>query len=123
VFVRIFRHSKHLYSHTLTGWAIWTLFCFTAVGLAFLFVVAIPVFAYLIGIVAALFASWYTYGVAGFFWIHDAAILKGGRQGLLRRPMMLILSMLTIISGAFICVAGTYVSVKVSPRFVPLCVP
>ncbi|KAF8201860.1 hypothetical protein BJ912DRAFT_946633 [Pholiota molesta] len=102
VFVRIFRHSKHLYSHTLTGWAIWTLLCFTAVGLAFLFVVAIPVFAYLIGIVAALFASWYTYGVAGFFWIHDTAILKGGRQGLLRRPMMLILGGVRVgVSGRF----------------------
>ncbi|KAF9476584.1 hypothetical protein BDN70DRAFT_158997 [Pholiota conissans] len=112
VFVRLFRHSKHIYSHTMVGWVTWTILCLTSVGLSFLFVVAIPVFAYLIGIAAALFASWYTYGIAGFFWIHDAGTLKGGARGLLKHPIMFVLSILTILAGAFVCVAGTYVSIR-----------
>lgn len=121
IFVRVFRHTRHIYTHTLLGWTVWAVLCFAAVGLAFLFVVAIPIFSYLIGISAALFASWYTYGIAGFFWIHDTKNVNGG---LSRRPVMFILSMLTILAGAFICVAGTFVSVKVSralkQRFIPL---
>ncbi|KAF8964666.1 transmembrane amino acid transporter [Flammula alnicola] len=112
VLVRLFRHSRHIYSHTVLGWTVWIILCFTAVGLAFLFVVAIPIFAYLIGISAALFASWYTYGIAGFFWLHDASTLGGGMRGMLRHPVMLVLSVLTVLAGAFMCVAGTYVSIK-----------
>jgi hypothetical protein len=36
-----------------------------------------------------------------------------------KRPIMTTLSVLTIIAGAFICVAGTYVSIKVGAVFFP----
>lgn len=90
------------------------LLCFVAVGIAFILAVAVPIFSYLIGIVAALFASWYTYGVAGFLWIHDTYHLTGGRAALKRKWGQTILAVLTIAAGAFICVAGTFVSIKVS---------
>jgi hypothetical protein len=112
VFVRFFRHTPHIYTHTLLGWAVWIALCFTAVGLAFILAIAVPIFSYLIGISAALFASWYTYGLAGFFWVHDTVHFEG-KAGLYKRPVMFTLSILTIISGAFICIAGTYVSIKV----------
>lgn len=112
VFVRIFRHSEHVYSHTLLGWTIWTLLCFAGVAIAAILAIAVPIFSYLIGIAAALFAAWYTYGLAGFFWLHDVYHLKGGVDGLKRRPIGTTVAVLTIIAGAFICVAGTYVSIK-----------
>jgi hypothetical protein len=74
---------------------------------------AVPIFSYLIGIAAALFASWYTYGLAGFFWLHDTYHLYGGMAAIRRRPVGTFLAVATIILGLFICVAGTYVSVKV----------
>jgi hypothetical protein len=58
------------------------------------------------------FASWYTYGLAGFFWLYDAYHLGGGMAGLRRHRAQTALAILTIIIGAFICVAGTYVSIK-----------
>ncbi|KAF8898522.1 transmembrane amino acid transporter protein-domain-containing protein [Infundibulicybe gibba] len=112
VFIRFFRHSRHMYTHTVLGWSIWIGLCIAAVAIAFVLAVAVPIFSYLIGITASLFAAWYTYGLAGFFWIHDTYHLRGGSRGLLRHPTMLVLSILTIIAGAFICVAGTYVSAK-----------
>lgn len=114
VFVRFFRRSRHIYTHTFLGWLIWTILCFTAVAIAFVLAIAVPIFSYLIGIAAALFASWYTYGLAGFFWLHDTYYLKGGTSALRKRPIGVILAVLTILAGAFICVAGTYVSIKVS---------
>ncbi|KAG1812299.1 transmembrane amino acid transporter protein-domain-containing protein [Suillus variegatus] len=112
VFVRMFRHSEHLHSHTLLGWTVWTLLCFAGSAMAAILAIAVPIFSYLIGITAALFAAWYTYGLAGFFWLHDAYHLEGGMDGLKRRPIGTTLAVLTVISGTFICVAGTYVSIK-----------
>lgn len=81
VFVRIFRHSKHLHSHTILGWGVWTLLILIMNGAAFVLAVGVPIFNYLIGIAASaseaeslvadcsigiaasLFAAWFTYGM------------------------------------------------------------
>ncbi|KAK2595456.1 hypothetical protein QQS21_006796 [Conoideocrella luteorostrata] len=63
VFVRIFRHSRHLHSHTVLGWGVWVSLVLLANGLAFLLAVGVPIFNYLIGIAASLFAAWFTYGM------------------------------------------------------------
>ncbi|KAF8521255.1 amino acid transporter [Hysterangium stoloniferum] len=112
VFVRIFRRSKHVHSHTILGWVIWVALCAAGGIVAFLFVIAVPIFSFLIGLTAALFASWYTYGLAGFFYLHDAYYLEGGKEALKKNKLMVILSILTILAGGFICVAGTYVFIK-----------
>lgn len=109
-----------MYTHTLLGWFVWVVLCFAAVAVAFVFAISVPIFSDLIGIAASLFASWYTYGLAGFFWIHDVYHSKGGIEGLRHRPIQSILAMLTILVGAFICVAGTYVSIQVSSFKLPL---
>jgi hypothetical protein len=54
----------------------------------------------------------YTYGIAGFFWLHDSYYITGEGTGAWRsKPVMFVLSALTIFAGAFICVAGTYVTI------------
>ncbi|KAG1829091.1 hypothetical protein EV424DRAFT_1536019 [Suillus variegatus] len=53
-------------------------------AMAVILAITVPIFSYLIGIMAALFAAWYTYGLAGFFWLHDAYHLEGGMDGLKR---------------------------------------
>ncbi|KAH7883776.1 transmembrane amino acid transporter protein-domain-containing protein [Phlebopus sp. FC_14] len=112
VFVRLFRHTDHVHSHTFIGWSIWAFLCFLGVVIGILLAIAVPIFSYLIGIAAALFAAWYTYGLAGFFWLFDTYHLKGGMNGIRHRPVGTILAVLTILAGAFICVAGTYVFIK-----------
>jgi Transmembrane amino acid transporter protein len=112
VFVRIFRHSEHLHSHTLPGWLIWTALVLVANAIAFVLAVGIPIFNYLVGIAAALFAAWYTYGLAGAFWLHDEWHERGGtwRAWTSRWPMTLI-NCLTLVAGLFICVAGLYATI------------
>ena len=111
-FIRFFRGSKHLHEHTVLGWGVWTLLILLMNGAAFVLAVGVPIFSYLVGLAASLFASWYTYGVAGAFWLHDTYVDKGGWSGLRRRPTMTTLNVATFIGGAFICVAGTYVTIK-----------
>ncbi|KAF7339879.1 Amino acid transporter [Mycena venus] len=57
IFVRYFRHTKHMYQHTILGWVVWVVLCIVAVGVAFILAIAVPIFSYLIGIAASLFAS------------------------------------------------------------------
>ncbi|KII93344.1 hypothetical protein PLICRDRAFT_100422 [Plicaturopsis crispa FD-325 SS-3] len=112
IFIRFFRHSRHVYGHTVLGWTVWTFLCLASAIVACILAIAVPIFSDLIGIAAALFAAWYTYGLAGFFWLHDVYYLGGGKPALRRRWVGSTVAMLIILAGAFICVAGTYVSIK-----------
>jgi len=112
LFVRFFRKSKHLHSHTLVGWSTWFVLVFIMNAAAFVLAVGVPIFNYLIGIAAALFASWYTYGIAGAFWLYDAYHYRGGSYALKRHWLMTTLCVLTVIAGAFICVAGMYAIIE-----------
>lgn len=112
IFVRIFRRSRHLHSNTLLGWSTWLLLIFFCNAAAFVLAVGVPIFNYLIGLAASLFAAWYTYGLAGMFFLHDCWVDEGGKRGLQGKPMQTVLAILTILAGAFICGAGMYTSVK-----------
>ncbi|KAJ9138706.1 Transmembrane amino acid transporter [Pleurostoma richardsiae] len=111
VFVRLFRRSRHLHQHSVLGWSVWVALVLLANAVSFVLAVGVPIFNYLIGIAASLFASWYTYGIAGFFWLYDAYHYGGGRRAWGANWVMSWLCFLTIAAGAFICVAGMYVSV------------
>lgn len=112
LFVRFFRKSRHLYSNTVLGWSVWIGLIFIMNAAAFVLAVGVPIFNYLIGIAASLFASWYTYGIAGAFWLYDAWVYEGKAEAWKRSWPMTGLSVATLAAGAFICVAGMYVSVK-----------
>ncbi|EJF66551.1 amino acid transporter [Dichomitus squalens LYAD-421 SS1] len=112
IYIRLFRHTRHVHSHTVGGWFTWTFLCFVATAIAFILASAVPIFSDLTGVTASLFAAWYTYGIAGMFWIHDTFYLTGGAEALKRRWLGTTLATFTILGGAFICVAGTYVSIK-----------
>ncbi|MCJ1312794.1 hypothetical protein MMC25_006470 [Agyrium rufum] len=111
IFVRIFRKSRHIHDHTILGWSVWTVLIVVMNAAAFVLAVGVPIFNYLIGIAASLFASWYTYGIAGMFWLYDTYTYKGGMSAFSRRLVMTALNVLTVAAGAFICVAGTYVTI------------
>jgi hypothetical protein len=57
-FIRLFRHSIHLHENTVIGWATWTALIVLLNGAAFVLAVGVPIFPYLVGIAASLFASW-----------------------------------------------------------------
>ena len=112
LFVRFFRNSRHLHDHTFVGWSVWFLLILIMNGAAFVLAVGVPIFNYLIGIAASLFASWYTYGIAGAFWLHDSYHDGDGFRTRRRKWFQALLTMATFAVGAFICVAGTYVTIK-----------
>ncbi|CAK3788449.1 amino acid transporter [Lecanosticta acicola] len=112
LFIRLFRHSRHLHSHTLLGWTVWIALIALTSGIAFVLAVGVPIFNYLIGIIASLFAAWFTYGIAGMFWLHDAYHDGEGFRAWKRRGFGTGMAVVTIVVGLFICVAGMYVTIR-----------
>ena len=56
--VRLFRNSNHLHENTVIGWVTWAGLIVLLNGVAFVLAVGVPLFSYLVGIAASLFASW-----------------------------------------------------------------
>jgi hypothetical protein len=63
IFLRLFRNSHHLHENTVLGWSVWVLLVALMNAIAFVLAVGVPIFSYLIGITASLFAAWFTYGM------------------------------------------------------------
>lgn len=114
-FVRLFRGSRHIHQHTYQGWSTWAILILFVNGAAFTLAIGIPIFSYIVSIAASLFASWYTYGIVGVFWLYDAYYGLGrgkingvyGVKAWMGSPVGLAVNILTFLAGLFICVAGT----------------
>ncbi|KAK7693890.1 hypothetical protein QCA50_003463 [Cerrena zonata] len=113
VFVRIFRRngmkSKHMNSHTFTGWATWIAICLAIWALAFVIAEVIPFFNDLLGVISAVFASWFTYGISGIFWLHLTP--RSERWTTTKQKAKTIFWSLVVMMGALIMVAGLYASI------------
>lgn len=101
-----------MHTHTVLGWTAWLALVLLVNVAAFVLAVGVPIFNYLIGISASLFAAWYTYGIAGAFFLHDSWVDGGGLRAWKRKPVQASVAVLTVCAGAFICVAGMYCSVR-----------
>ncbi|OOQ83810.1 neutral amino acid permease [Penicillium brasilianum] len=68
---------------------------------------AIPVFSDLNSLISALFASWFSYGLSGVYWLH----LNAGQWFASPRKIALtILNMAIVLFGLALCVLGLYAS-------------
>ncbi|TCD70291.1 hypothetical protein EIP91_004192 [Steccherinum ochraceum] len=113
VFVRIFRRngmkSRHMNSHTVTGWATWIGIVTAIWAAAFVIAEVIPFFNDLLGVISSLFASWFTYGISGIFWFHMTPRAERWRTP--RQKVYTLFWGFIVMMGAFIMVAGLYASI------------
>jgi hypothetical protein len=68
---------------------------------------SIPNFNDLLGVVSSLFASWFTYGVSGIFWLF---INKGKWFSTPIKTFLTFVNWFLVILGATICGVGLYAS-------------
>jgi len=106
IFTRIFRGSRHLHEHTVIGWGTWIGLCALAWIIAWIISEVIPVFNDLLGLVASLFASQFTYGLSGYFWLFD----NYGKWR--KRPILAVINAVVFGLGLTILGLGMYASVK-----------
>ena len=112
IYVSLMRRTKpqHINTHNRWTWTVWV-----AIGTIFwivTFVVsnAIPIFSSILSISAAIFVSWFTFGLTSIFWIH----LNWGRQfSTPRKTALAILNWSIMGFTIFLNVGGLYSSLKV----------
>ncbi|KAL8733317.1 MAG: hypothetical protein Q9166_002141 [cf. Caloplaca sp. 2 TL-2023] len=107
VYVRLFRGTDKMSKKTWGAFARWAMIVLLLWTLAWIIAEAIPVFNDLLGLISALFASWFTYGLSGVFWL----FLNYGRYGESKKKMALTaLNVCTFFIGLIVCVLGLYAS-------------
>ena len=82
----------------------WVVITLTFWFIAWIIAESIPNFNNLLALISSLFASWFTYGLAGVFWLYM-------NWGQLRKKMILtIVNVLIVLMGAGIMGMGLYAS-------------
>lgn len=110
VFTRIFRGTKHEIRRTWVSTVSWLAITFGIWLIATIVSLSIPVFNSLLGLVAALFVSWFSYGLPGIFWLwmhHGNYFNKGWGQ-----VARFVGNIVLVVVGALLCVLGLWASIE-----------
>ena len=69
IYVRMFRGTDRMSRRSWGSFGIWLIIVLVLWVIAWIIAEAIPVFNDLLGLISSLFASWFTYGLSGVFWL------------------------------------------------------
>jgi amino acid permease len=107
IFVRVFAGTKHVVKKTKTGTIGWIVITIGIWAIGFVIAESIPVFSNLLGLLCALFASWFSYGLPGMFWLwmYYGEWFSSGK-----RIAMFVCNVLLVIIGTVICALGLWSS-------------
>lgn len=107
IFVRAFAGTKHLAKRTTLGVVGWLGITAAIWVVAWVIAQSIPVFSNLLGLVCALFASWFSYGIPGalWLWMHYGEWFASPR-----RAVLFALNALLVLVGLLLCALGLWCS-------------
>ncbi|KAL1997825.1 hypothetical protein VTN02DRAFT_670 [Thermoascus thermophilus] len=109
IYVRLFRGTDHMHKRSPLATGAWIAIALILWVLAWIIAEAIPVFNDLLSLITALFASWFTYGLSGVFWLY---LNRGKWFSSPRKIILTIINLLIFGIGATLCGLGLYVSGK-----------
>ncbi|OJJ06613.1 hypothetical protein ASPVEDRAFT_330270 [Aspergillus versicolor CBS 583.65] len=107
IYVRLFRKTDRMHKKDFVAVGSWLLITFCTWVLAWIIASAIPVFNNLLSLIASIFASWFTYGFTGMFWLY---LNKGRFFSTPMKTFLTLLNIFMIVIAAVICGLGLYVS-------------
>jgi hypothetical protein len=107
IYVRLFRGTKHMSKTTVLSVGSWLGITLTLWTIAWIIAESIPNFNDLLALISSLFASWFTYGLSGIFWLF---INRGQYTKNWRKISLTVVNILLVVMGAGICGMGLYAS-------------
>ncbi|KAJ5713746.1 Amino acid transporter transmembrane [Penicillium malachiteum] len=107
IYFRLCAKSDLIHQRSFKSIAIWIGLGVTCWVVAWIIAEAIPVFSDLNSLISALFASWFSYGLSGIYWLH---LNKGQWTSSPRKIALTILNVGIAIFGLALCVLGLYAS-------------
>lgn len=106
IYVRLFRGTDRMSKKSWGSFGMWLLIVVVLWTLAWIIAESIPNFNNLLGLISALFASWFTYGFSGLFWLY----LNYGKYRSTRKKMALtVANFLIFLIGALIVSLSLYI--------------
>ncbi|OKP13522.1 N amino acid transport system protein [Penicillium subrubescens] len=109
IYVRLFRGTDRMHRRDLVSIGSWIAIGLTCWVIAWIIADAIPVFSDLLSLISSLFASWFSYGLGGVYWLH---INWGKWFSSPRKICLTIINILIVLIGGCMCGLGLYVSGK-----------
>ncbi|KAL4883746.1 transmembrane amino acid transporter protein-domain-containing protein [Aspergillus karnatakaensis] len=109
IYVRLFRGTDRMHKRDFVAVGSWVAIALALWILAWIIASAIPVFSNLLSLITALFASWFTYGLSGIFWLY---MNKGIWFRDWRKTCLTLVNLLAFAVGAVLCGMGLWVSGK-----------
>ncbi|KAA8910700.1 neutral amino acid permease [Sphaerosporella brunnea] len=112
IFLRICNRET-ISSNSWRSWGIWIAILSVLWVIAWVIASAIPVFNNLLGLISALFLSWFTYGASGVLWIF---MNKGQLWTTKKQAFLTVLNGAVIPLGVSIMALGLYSSIEAIKR-------
>ncbi|KAL4784715.1 transmembrane amino acid transporter protein-domain-containing protein [Aspergillus varians] len=109
LYLRIFNGTDRVHKRDFIAVGSWIGIALTLWVIAWVIASAIPVFKNLLSLITALFASWFTYGLCGIFWLF---MNKGLWFSNWKKICLTFLNFLAIAVGCVLCGMGLWVSGK-----------
>ncbi|KAJ6119499.1 hypothetical protein N7523_003779 [Penicillium sp. IBT 18751x] len=107
IYFRLTAKSDLLHSRGWKSVTLWLALGVSCWVVAWIIAEAIPVFSDLNSLISALFASWFSYGLSGVYWLH----LNAGQWWSSPKKIALtVLNMFIVLFGLILCVLGLYAS-------------
>ncbi|KAF7552554.1 hypothetical protein G7046_g7381 [Stylonectria norvegica] len=109
IFKRIFRNTKHMVRRTKLSTIAWVGLTAGIWTISLIIAESIPIFNNLLGLICAIFASWFSYGLPGIFWLwmHHGNWFANWKQ-----ICRFAGSMTLLLAGILICVLGLWASIE-----------
>ncbi|PWY68005.1 neutral amino acid permease [Aspergillus sclerotioniger CBS 115572] len=107
IYFRACHKSDLIHSRSRRSVAIWIGLGLVCWIVAWIIAEAIPVFSDLNGLISALFASWFSYGLSGIYWLH---LNYGQWFAGPRKICLFVLNVAVAVFGLVLCVLGLYAS-------------
>jgi hypothetical protein len=107
IYFRLCSKSGLIHQNNWKSIGIWIALGVSCWVVAWIIAEAIPVFSDLNSLISALFASWFSYGLSGIYWLH---LNKGAWFATKRKIALFVLNVGIAIFGLALCVLGLYAS-------------
>lgn len=110
IFDRLFRNTKDSKRRTKRSTVAWVAITFGVWTISMIIAESIPVFNSLLGVVSALFVSWFSYGLPGIFWLwmHYGNWVNSGRK----QTMRFVANIMLVVVGFMLFALGLWASIK-----------
>ncbi|OJJ83406.1 uncharacterized protein ASPGLDRAFT_26340 [Aspergillus glaucus CBS 516.65] len=109
IYTRVFAGTDRMHKRDFTAVGSWIGIAVALWVIAWIIAEAIPVFSNLLSLMTALFASWFSFGLPGMFWLY---MNKGLWFASPRKMLLTVVNALCICIGVVMCGLGLYSSGK-----------